>query len=544
MGNAVALDKRGGKKLYYLMYVPYLFSTAGAGKTGAFRRMDMGNNVLGYLDRTVAEKPDKLAFSDGKTGLTFRQIYDQSRAVGTFLHRRGIYKRPVVVFMGKSPQEIAAFFGVIAAGCFYVPIDEEMPAGRIQLILDNVNSPLVICDKGTVEKAGAFRLGAGETVLYEDIAAGGSDAAALQTIRDRAIDTDPIYIVFTSGSTGIPKGVAACHRSVIDYIERLSEILELDEDTVFGNPSPLYFDACLKELYPTLKFWCTTYLIPKGLFSLPVALVEYLNEHRINTICWVVSALTMVSALGAFDMVKPEYLRTVAFGSEVFPPKQLRLWRQAVPGAAFTNLYGPTEGTGMCCYYRVDRDFADGEMVPVGRPFPNREILLLKPDNTPAGEGEEGEICIRGTSVTLGYYNDPERTAASFVQNPLNTAYPEVIYRTGDIGKYNDRGELVFVSRKDFQIKHMGHRIELGEVEVNVAMVPGIRMAACIYDSDRKKIVLWYDGDLSEKELTGELKTRLPRYMLPNRMYKVDKLPFTPNGKIDRVALKKLYEKG
>ena len=182
-----------------------------------------------------------------------------------------------------------------------------MPAGRIQLILDNVRSPLVICDRDTIETAKTFRLGEGEAALYDDISAGAADPAALQAIYERAIDTDPIYIVFTSGSTGIPKGVAACHRSVIDYVEQLSEILELDGDTVFGNQTPLYFDACLKELYPTLKFGATTYLIPKGLFSFPAALVEYLNEHKINTICWVVSALTMVSALGAFDLGKPEY---------------------------------------------------------------------------------------------------------------------------------------------------------------------------------------------------------------------------------------------
>lgn len=510
----------------------------------AFRGMDMQNNVLKYLNHIVKEKPDKLAFSDGTQGLTFRQVYDRSRSVGTYLYRKGIYKKPVVVFMRKAPQEVAAFFGVIAGGCFYVPIDEEMPAGRIQLILDNVKSPLVICDKDTVVMAQTFLLGEGEAVLYDDISATAVDAAALQTIYEKTIDTDPIYIVFTSGSTGVPKGVAACHRSVIDYVEQLSEILSFDGDTIFGNQSPLYFDACLKELYPTLKFGATTYLIPKGLFSFPAALVEYLNRHKINTICWVVSALTMVSALGAFDVAKPEHLRTVAFGSEVFPIKQFRLWREAVPKATFTNLYGPTEGTGMCCYYRVEREFADNEAIPIGRSFPNREILLLKADNTPAEAGEEGEICIRGTSVTLGYYNDPERTAAAFVQNPLNTAYPEVIYRTGDMGKYNERGELVFVSRKDYQIKHMGHRIELGEIEVNVSMLSGIRMAASIYDNEKKKIVLWYDGDPDEKELTKELKTRLPRYMLPNKIYKVDKLPFTANGKIDRVALKKLYEKG
>ena len=503
----------------------------------------MRNHVLNYLHRIVEQKPDKTAFSDGERGLTFREVHERSGSIGTFLHESGIYKKPVVVFMRKSPEEVTAFFGVIAGGCFYVPIDEEMPSGRIQLILDNVKSPLIICDESTAETARTFRAENGRIVLYDQIVKTPADQAALDGIYRRAIDTDPIYIVFTSGSTGIPKGVAACHRSVIDYIEQLSETLGFNEGTVFGNQTPLYFDACLKELYPTLKFGATTYLIPRNLFSIPTALVEYLNAHRINTICWVVSALTMISAFGTFELVKPKYLHTVAFGSEVFPIKQFRLWRQALPEAVFTNLYGPTEGTGMCCYYRVEREFQDGEAIPVGRPFPNREILLLTPEGRLAQEGQEGEICIRGTSLTLGYYNDPVRTGEVFVQNPLNTAYPELIYKTGDIGRYNEAGELVFVSRKDYQIKHMGHRIELGEVEVNVGMLAGIHMTACIYDAKRVKIVLYYVGDITEKDLTEALKGRLPRYMLPNKLIRLEQLPFTANGKIDRVALKNMYEK-
>lgn len=498
----------------------------------------MHHHVLDDLNRVAAEKADKIAFSDGVCALTFGQLYRQSRGVGTFLHRRGICRRPVVVFMEKSPQEVAAFFGIVAGGCFYVPIDAEMPAGRIQMILDNVRTPLVICDEHTLPAARAFRLEGAEAVLYSDAAEPEPDDAALAEIHDRAIDTDPIYIVFTSGSTGVPKGVAACHRSVLDYVEQLSETLGFSEDTVFGSQTPLYFDACLKELYSTIKFGATTYLIPKRLFSIPVALVEYLNEHRVNTVCWVVSALTMVSAFGTFEVVKPQYLRTVAFGSEVFPVKQLKLWRQALPEASFTNLYGPTEGTGMCCYYHVDRDFQEGEPIPIGRPFPNREILLLTEDGRLAAAGEDGEICIRGTALTLGYYNDPQRTAASFVQNPLQTAYPERIYKTGDIGRYNERGELVFVSRKDYQIKHMGHRVELGEVEVNVGMAPGVRMAACVYDEQRSKIVLYYVGETGERELAAALKERLPRYMLPNRLVRLERLPLTANGKIDRVALR------
>ena len=504
----------------------------------------MQNHVLKYLNEIVKKVPDKTAYSDGTVSLTFREVYAQSRSVGSFLYKKGIYKKPVVVFMQRGPREIAAFFGVITGGDFYVPVDEEMPAGRIQLILDNVKSPLVICDKTTAEKAKAFDLKGGEIVLYDDMIGIGIEDEALERIYRSAVDTDPIYIVFTSGSTGVPKGVAACHRSVIDYIEQLSEVLAFDGNTVFGSQTPLYFDACLKELYPTLKFGATTYLIPRSCFSFPVALVEYLNRYQINTICWVVSALTMVSAFDTFQTVKPEYLRTVAFGSEVFPIKQFRRWREALPEATFTNLYGPTECTGMCCYYRVEREFADDEAIPIGRPFENREVLLLTADGRLAGEGEEGEICVRGTALTLGYYNDPVRTAEAFVQNPLNTAYPELIYRTGDIGRRNEKGELVFVSRKDFQIKHMGHRIELGEIEVNVDMLPEIRMSACIYDTKKGKIVLYFVGDISEKELTAALKTKLPRYMLPNRIFRIESMPLTANGKIDRVTLKRSYEAG
>ena len=495
--------------------------------------------VLNYLNETVNKCPDKIAYSDGTTSMTFMDVYLHSRSIGSYLAGRGIRRRPIVVFMDKSPEEVTTFLGIVTGGNFYVPIDQEMPLSRIQLILNNVKSPLIICDSDNYAAAQEFKDLAGDIVLYSDIADTPIDDEALDQIYRTTLDIDPIYIVFTSGSTGVPKGVAACHRSVVDYIEQLSEILDLNENSVFGNQSPLFFDACLKEIYPTLKFGATDYLIPKKLFSTPLLLVEYLNEHKINTICWVVSALTMISAFGTFEELKPEYLHTIAFGSEVFPIKQFKKWRKALPDAVFTNLYGPTEGTGMCCYYRVDRDFEDGDVIPIGRPFPNREILLLTDENKAASKGETGEICIRGNSVTLGYYNDPERTAAAFVQNPLNSSYPEIIYRTGDLGYLNDEGNLIFVSRKDDQIKHMGHRIELGEIEANADSLEGVKMSACIYDSVKKRICLYYVGDIDENTLLGILKEKLPRYMCPERLTRVESLPQTPNGKIDRNTLRK-----
>jgi D-alanine--poly(phosphoribitol) ligase subunit 1 len=502
----------------------------------------MQNNILEYLDYTVKRVPEKIAYSNGETGISFREVYDQARAIGTFLNRQGVYKEPVVVFMNRHPKAIVAFYGVVYGGNFYVPIDEEMPRFRIELIMENLNPRAIICDETTKDIVETFQYD-GEIYLYDDIVKTPIDEDVIDRIRQASIDTDPIYVVFTSGSTGIPKGVVACHRSVIDYIEQLSEVLEFNEDTVFGNQTPLYFDACLKELYPTLKFGSTAYIIPKNLFMFPIRLVEFLNEHRINTICWVVSALTMISAFGVLDETVPEHLHTVAFGSEVFPMKQFNLWRKALPNAKFVNLYGPTEATGMSCYYIVDRDFGDDEVLPIGRPFRNTDIILLDENNRIPAKGEVGEICIRGTSLTMGYYNDPERTREVFVQNPLNNAYPELIYRTGDLGRYNDRGELMFISRIDHQIKHMGHRIELGEIEYNVNLIEGIKSACCIYREETEKIELYYVGDIDSKDLAIALKKRLPRYMVPNILRALDEMPLTANKKIDRVFLKEHYAK-
>ncbi len=498
----------------------------------------MRTNVLEDLEVTAGRLPEKIAFANDKTQYTFRQMKEYSDAIGTALAQKGHRREPVLIFMKKGPEEIAGFFGIIRSSCYYVPIDEEMPATRVALIIENCGAKAMIVDEETAELEVA-KTSSGEVLQYSELIKTQSDAALLQDIRDHAIDTDPIYIVFTSGSTGVPKGVCACHRSVLDYIEQLSNVLGFGEDTVFGNQSPLYFDACLKELYPTIRFGATTYLIPHELFSFPKKLVEYLNEKQINTICWVVSALTMISAFSTFDDIKPETLRTIAFGSEVFPIKQFELWRNALPNASFTNLYGPTEATGMSCFFHVDRErhFEPDEPIPIGRPFKNTEIMLLSEDGKLVDKGETGEICIRGTCLTLGYFNDYQRTDEVFVQNPLNDRYHELIYKTGDLGRLNENNELIFISRKDYQIKHMGHRIELSEIEVIADEYDGIGMSAASYDKEKGKISLFYQGDASEKDVVLFLKEHLPRYMLPNRTVKLDKLPFTANGKIDRKSL-------
>ena len=493
-------------------------------------------NILEFLENTAPKLGDKPAFADESGSLSFAELLRLARAGGSFLAERGIYRQPVVVFMDKAPRTIAAFFAVMYAGCCYVPLEKGMPLHRLRMILQRLQPQAIVCDEESA--ALAAELGAGDKVIdSSELFAAETDDASLAAIRRRHIDTDPAYIVFTSGSTGVPKGVTACHRSVIDYANALCPVIGASEDSRFAMQVPLYVDACMKEILSVIKCGSTAFLMPQSLFMSPLRVLDFLNRYEINTICWVASALTLVSGLGAFEEGRPEHMKTVCFGSEVFPVKQLYLWQSACPEARFINLYGPTEATGMSFYFNVDRDFAEGEAIPVGRPFDNTDFILLREDDTEAPAGEPGEICIRGTALSLGYFDDPERTAAAFTQNPLNPHYPETVYRTGDIGRLNERGELVFISRKDSQIKNMGHRIELGEIESCACLCGGVESACCLFEKEKSKLYLYYMGTADEKSVQKHLRKELPRYMVPTKLYRMQTLPLLPNGKIDRKSL-------
>ncbi len=495
-------------------------------------------NILDHLEETSRIYPDKTALSGGGVSLTFSELYSRAGAVGSFLIARGFRRQAVLVLMDKHPDTVCAFLGVLNSGCFYVCVDPDFPDVRIRDIAEKCQAAAVICNMGSLERA-RLLYGRADIFLFEEMAEHIIDEESLLLVRNSVIDTEPAYIVFTSGSTGEAKGVCASHRSLVDYADALCSTLGFDRDTVFGNQAPLYYDAPLKELLPVLCLGASLVFIPRELFMFPIRLCEFIKDNGINTLCWAASAFSLVSSLGALDLVDMSHLRLVCFGSEVFPLGDYKKWRSACPCAVFINLYGPTEATGMSAYWIADREICDGEPIPIGRAFPNTEIFLLDKDGRRA---LEGEIYIRGSSLSLGYFGDRESTGEYFVQNPLQSAYPEIVYRTGDIARYNERGELIYLGRADSQIKVMGRRIEPYEVERAACECEGVLFSALMLDSDRSKTVLFYVGDVEERVLLSFLSLRLPRYMLPARCIRLDGMPKKENGKLDRAMLTRLLE--
>lgn len=496
----------------------------------------MIKTVTDYLEQTVKVFPDKIAFADDYHGMTFNELREAALKIANRLVSMGLYRQPVAIFMDKSPECIAAFLGVAYSGNFYSPIDTKMPEARIEKIINLLQTSVVISSQ---KNPFIWDINKGISHLtYEDIIA---NEKKLKNFP-KVIDSDVLYVFFTSGSTGVPKGVIIPHRAVINYIEWFTNKMNLRDVDVLGNQCPLYFDVSLQDIYGTLKVGSTTYLIPEKLFLFPIQLMQYMNEKKINVIVWVPSALCLVANLKGLRFASLPPLEKILFCGEAMPNKQLNLWRRVYPNALFVNLYGPTEACDAMAYYPVNREFGDDEPLPIGIPIDNVRVILLSEDDSPVELGEQGELCICGVALGHGYYNNFEQTQKAFVQNPLNDKYPEIIYRTGDLVHYNEYGELMYDGRKDSQIKHMGHRIELGEIETAVSSLAGVDRNCCLYDRKKEIIVLFYTGEIRDEVISLGLMELLPKYMLPNKIVKLDKMPLNRNGKIDRVSLKKRFD--
>lgn len=537
-------------------------------------------NVLEWLEATITKSPEKIAFSDTENSITFAQVYDIARNTGAYLiEKLGVDRTPVAVFAGRKMVTPAYFLGVVYAGRPYAPIDASLPDKRIEKILENLCPRAIVADRESLEhvesivdelaKAEGFerpQIFVAEDISHsnckisesvgdvvtdsENDTDGGVVAVRVEETDDKSPEklaavrrqmsmTDPLYIIYTSGSTGNPKGVMTSHLSLMTYINAYCDVMHIEERDVLGNQSPLDYIAAIRDIYLPLKTGCSTAIIPKEYFMEPNALFDYMNEKKVSSVGWSVSAFTILTSLGAFEEVGLKSLRKICFSGSVMPCRVLRKWQENLPEAHFVNQYGPTEATASCTYYSVDHTVEEDEVLPIGQAYDNYRVFLIDEHGNEPAVGEQGEICVCGPILALGYYNDQKRTDAAFTLNPINKAYPERMYRTGDYGRLDEDGILHFCGRMDRQIKHMGHRVELDEVEHAANVVEGVAESCVIYNKSKEVLILFYTGDCDRRSLALALRDELPGFMVPRKIKKLEQLPKLPNGKYD---MKKLEE--
>ena len=504
-------------------------------------------NVCEMLERSAERFPDKTAFSDPEYAITFSELLSYSKKIATYFISNGYMngsERSVLFYMEKCTAALPVMFAGVYCNAFYCFVDIRQSDERAASIIDRVSPSVIITDEANRDRLDRI-IGKREKILmtedlteYEKHDDSPIDEEALLAERSRFCDRQPLYVNFTSGSTGTPKGVVVSHASVIDFISVFVRTFCITDSDVIANQAPFDFDVSVKDIYSGLYSGATVMLIPREYFTAPTTLMDYLCDGRATVLVWAVTAMCFISIMNCFDYRTPENLRMVMFSGEVMPVKQLNKWMDHVPGATYVNLYGPTEITCNCTYHVIDRRYGNEESIPIGIPFDNEKVFLLdENDGIVTSKDTEGEICVSGTCVAIGYYKDEDKTNEVFVQNPLNNRYYERIYRTGDLGRYDEKRLLHYCSRKDFQIKHMGQRIELTDIEISAMAVSGVTRACCMYDHKKKKIVLIYTGDTDKDELLPELKNKLPEFMVPQKTIRIEEFPMNKNGKIDRSAL-------
>ena len=503
-------------------------------------------HLIEYFEETVASHASKIAVIDKDRTITFSELREKSLAIASAIVNKGVAtNRPLGVLLDKSIESVFANLGILYAGDFYMNLDTKTPAERLHNIIKLVEPSIIITTSKYFKIIQEVIPDTLEIILLDEhwdstIV----DEESLNRRRSTLIDTDPSCIINTSGSTGTPKGVVLNHKSFFDFTEWAIDTFHFGDDLVMGSLSPIVFDIYSFELCMLMAKASTLVVIPGNLAAFPAKILGILEQHQVNFLFWVPTIMVNIANMDLLASFPLPNMRTIWFAGEVFPTKQCNYWHHHLSQTTFANLYGPIEITLDCTFFIVDREIPDSEPLPIGIPCRNTDILILNDENRLVEQpGEEGELCVRGTSLAMGYYNNPEKTAAAFTQNPLNHAYPELIYRTGDVVCYNEAHEIMFKGRKDNIVKHMGYRTDLGEIEHVIINTLKLAKNGCVvYSHNRKEITLFYESadEISPSDFRKSIGKVLPKYMIPTIFHQEELMRRNTNGKIDRLYYKTL----
>jgi amino acid adenylation domain-containing protein len=520
-----------------------------------------------YLTRQAAARPDAVALVMDGERLTYGALEAESNRMARLLAESGCERGDrVCLLLPKAPRTIIGMLAALKADCTYVPIDVASPAARVEKIVRAADPRVVLVDSST-------------TGLMDDLTALGVSGVRIGTVEEGSISgrrfetsfsssdwgplpdaplvsrnrsEDPAHLLFTSGSTGTPKGVVITHANVIAFVEWATAYFGTSaEDRISGHP-PLHFDLSTFDIYGTFKAGAQLHLVPASVNIAAKKLAELIRTCELTQWFSVPSVMTFMTT---FDVVRQDdfpALRRVIWCGEVLPTPILCHWMDRLPHATFTNLYGPTEATIASSYYTVpERPETETEPIPIGTACDGEELLVLDAELHPCPPDEIGDLYISGVGLSPGYWRDEEKTAAAFVADPRSGEPGDRIYRTGDLARRGEDGLVYFVGRADSQIKSRGYRIELGEIEAALNALGTVRECAvvgvetggfegtticCAYSSNGRAV--------EPSHVRAALRSVLPGYMLPARWAVMDVLPKNVNGKIDRRAIRELFEGG
>ena len=519
------------------------------------------------LEESASERPDHDAIKFQDQSLTYGELDKHATQVAKTLRDAGVNPGDrVAIYVNKSIASIISIFGILKAGGVYVPFDPNAPVSRLSYISKNCGIEIVLTSGDKLNEVIEMQADgspiAKALIINEEDQADDEEQAGLEVIQwstileqspdnltpPPTIETDLAYILYTSGSTGVPKGVMISHRTIFTFINWCSDTFQLQPEDRATSHAPLHFDLSTFDIFVTMKAGATLVLVPEKLSIFPIRLVKLFEEEKITVTYMVPSILSLMVNYGKLANFDLSSLRLVLFAGEVFPIKYLRKLVEQIPDPKYYNLYGPTE-TNVCTYYQVQPDDLLPERtdpVPIGIACENTDVFAVKDDGTLVERpGEEGELWVRGSCVAEGYWGDPEKTAQSFIANPFGTEFSELIYKTGDIVSLaSDVKNFKFIGRKDHMIKSRGYRIELGEIESTLYSHQEVKEAAVVAVPDDlvgnrllAYIVPTSGNGVTEKELKAHCGNHLPQYMLPEKIEFREDLPKTSTGKVDRQAL-------